>query len=55
MLCVLDVFADLFFILWGMTKLRQQDLRLVLARQLETGGAGAISSRKQSSLLVGRR
>ncbi len=30
-LCVLDVFADLFFILWGMTKLRQQDLRLLVA------------------------
>jgi ABC-type transport system involved in multi-copper enzyme maturation permease subunit len=46
MLCVLDVFADLFFILWGMAKLRHHDLRLVLARQLETGGAGALSSRK---------
>jgi len=47
MLCVLDVFADLFFILWGMTKLRHQDLRLVVARQLEAGRAGALSSRKQ--------
>jgi ABC-type transport system involved in multi-copper enzyme maturation permease subunit len=43
MLCVLDVFADLFFILWGMTKLRHQDLRLVLARQLEAGRAGALA------------
>ena len=31
-LCVLDVFADLFFVLWGATKL-QQDLRWVLAQQ----------------------
>jgi hypothetical protein len=43
MLCVLDVFADLLFILWGMTKLRHQDLRLVLARQLEAGRAGALA------------
>ncbi|MCX6928466.1 MAG: ABC transporter permease subunit [Verrucomicrobia bacterium] len=32
MLCWLDVFADLFFILWGMIKLRQQDLRFLVAR-----------------------
>ena len=31
-LCVFDVLADLFFILWGATKL-QQDLRWVLAQQ----------------------
>jgi ABC-type transport system involved in multi-copper enzyme maturation permease subunit len=34
-LCVLDLLADLFFILWGATKL-QQDLRWVLARQYQT-------------------
>jgi len=34
-LCVLDIFADLFFILWGATKL-QQDLRWVLAQQYNT-------------------
>ena len=34
-LCWLDLFADLFFILWGMTKL-QQDLRWVLAQQYQT-------------------
>ncbi len=39
-LCVLDVFADLFFITWGMSKLRVRDLRLVLARQLEASRAG---------------
>jgi ABC-type transport system involved in multi-copper enzyme maturation permease subunit len=31
-LCVFDVFADLFFILWGATKL-QQDFRWILAQQ----------------------
>src|SRR5882724_4859122 len=31
-LCIFDIFADLFFILWGATKL-QQDLRWVLAQQ----------------------
>jgi ABC-type transport system involved in multi-copper enzyme maturation permease subunit len=31
-LCWLDVFADLFFILWGATKL-QQDMRWVLSKQ----------------------
>jgi ABC-type Na+ efflux pump permease subunit len=30
-LCWLDLFADLFFILWAVTKLRQQDLRLLVA------------------------
>jgi len=34
-LCILDVFADLLFILWGATKL-QQDLRWVLAQQYQT-------------------
>ena len=34
-LCWLDLLADLFFILWGATKL-QQDLRWVLARQFQT-------------------
>jgi hypothetical protein len=34
-LCVLDVFADLFFILWGMTKLRQQDLRFLITHQYQ--------------------
>lgn len=34
-LCWLDLFADLFFILWGATKL-QQDLRWVLARPHQT-------------------
>jgi ABC-type transport system involved in multi-copper enzyme maturation permease subunit len=33
-LCWLDLLADLFFILWGATKM-QQDLRWVLARQSE--------------------
>jgi hypothetical protein len=31
-LCLLDILADLFFILWGATKL-QQDWRWLLARQ----------------------
>ena len=35
-LCVLDIFADIFFITWGMTKLRHQDLRRLAARQFET-------------------
>ena len=43
MLCVLDVFADIFFIAWGMTKLRHQDLRLVVARQLEPVRAGSLA------------
>jgi hypothetical protein len=44
MLCVLDVFADIFFIAWGMTKLRHQDLRLVVARQLEPVRAGSLAA-----------
>jgi len=47
-LCVLDVFADLGFILWGMTKLRAQDLRLVVARQL-----AAQENRRTPSPLAG--
>ena len=31
-LCWLDIFADLFFILWGVTKLNRTDLRALLAR-----------------------
>ena len=41
--CVLDVFADVFFITWGMSKLRHQDLRLLVARQLEPARAGVVA------------
>jgi len=34
-LCWLDIFADLFFIIWGVTKLRHVDLRAVLAREYQ--------------------
>ncbi len=32
-LCWLDIFADLFFILWGVSKLNRVDLRSLLARE----------------------
>ena len=41
-LCWLDVFADLFFISWGMLKLRQQDLRSLVARQYQAAGVGVV-------------
>ncbi len=34
-LCWLDIFADLFFILWGVTKLRHADLRALLAQEYQ--------------------
>ena len=34
-LCCLDVIADIFFIGWGVTKLHQQDFRVLLARQYQ--------------------
>lgn len=43
-LCWLDVLADLFFILWGMTRLREQDLRFLMARQYEPARAGAAAA-----------
>ena len=36
--CLVDIFADLFFILWGATQL-QQDWRWLLARQYSQLGA----------------
>jgi ABC-type transport system involved in cytochrome c biogenesis permease component len=38
-LCWLDIFADLFFILWGVSKLRQVDLRAMLAQEYQPVGA----------------
>ena len=43
-LCWLDVLADLFFILWGMTRLREQDLRCLMARQYELVRAGTAAA-----------
>ena len=34
-LCWLDIFADVFFIVWGMSKLKQPDLRSLLAREYQ--------------------
>ncbi|HOX59607.1 MAG TPA: ABC transporter permease subunit [Candidatus Paceibacterota bacterium] len=34
-LCWLDIFADIVFILWGVTKLKQSDLRSLLAQQYQ--------------------
>ena len=34
-LCVLGVFADVFFIAWGVSKLHQQNLRILIARQYQ--------------------
>jgi len=42
-LCGLDVFADLFLILWGMIKLRQEDLRFLIARRYEPVRAGVLT------------
>ena len=34
-LCWLDIFADVFFIAWGMSKLKQPDLRALLAQEYQ--------------------
>ncbi len=41
-LCVLDIVADLFFIFWGMMKLRWVDLRWLLAREYQRRTAATI-------------
>ncbi len=40
-LCWLDLFADLFFILWAATKM-QQDLRWILAKQFQTAATPTV-------------
>ena len=35
LLCGLGIFADVFFIVWGVSKLRGQDLRVLIARQYQ--------------------
>jgi len=36
-LCWLDIFADIFFISWGLSKLHNVDLRLFLAQEYHRG------------------
>ena len=38
-LCWLDIFADLVFILWGVSKLNRADLRMLLEREYQPGTA----------------
>lgn len=45
-LCWLDIFADLFFILWGVTKLRHADLRALLAQEYQPATGAARSPAK---------